>query len=230
MKRKLIELISVVTLFAVLFIGCQTRTSQETETNKNLIPSTDTQSDRYPIAVSKRSITKTYPASTIEELVTQIEKADGEYTYTQFKEKFEVECFRETHQGGYAILRQDDGKYAFIFIDENDRLKKRIIIVDDFPTKSEFEEKLQENPTISQMLDYDHNTLLSGFSAVTITKHIVQEGVYIVTYQRFPDIEIGAEPIYGSAEFIPNEELLTNEDVYVRDFIPYILPMDKKSD
>ena len=79
------------------------------------------------------------------------------------------------------------------------------------------------------VLNFDTNTILAPFSAVEMTAHIVQEGVYIVKYSRFLDGEIIEDPIATSIEFIGNESLLTSEDPFISNEIPFVFELDKVS-
>lgn len=207
MKEKIFVVITIVTVCIVSFVGGKMKKNDITNT--------------------KDYITERYSGVQIEELKTLVESQT--VTYAEFKEIFNIQCVRETYQGYYVILLQEDDKKVFVFINNEDILTN-VIIVDKFKTKEEFQLHVSEQMSENDVLSFEPNTILSPISSVELTVHYVQEGIYIIKYSRFLDGEIMENPIISSMEFVPNESISTSEDVFVRDEIPFILEADKLSE
>ena len=191
----------------VTLIGCNNMKFNQT-TNKNDL------------------LTEKYPIIQIEELKSKTEA--GNITFSDFKRDFDVQCMRKTHQGYYVVLLLEDGGNAFAFFNEKNSLI-RVMVFDNFKSKIEFQNHVVEQMPKSVVLNWDTNTLITPVSALEITAHIVQEGIFIVKYSRFRDREIIEDPIVTSIQFIDNESISTNEDLFIRDEIPFIFEFDKTS-
>jgi hydrogenase maturation factor len=172
-------------------------------------------------------VTRKYSIAQIEALKSKMET--GRITFSKFKRDFDVQCIRKTHQGYYVILLLDSGGSAFIFFDEKNALS-HIMIVGEFKRKIEFQAKVVEQMTLSEVLEFDPNAVFAPVSSMTITVHIVQEGVYIIKYLRFSDGNLILDPTVDTIEFLENDVLSTNPDPFIRDSIPFIFELDKISE
>lgn len=197
----------IIVMCMVTLIGCNNMKFNQT-TNKNDL------------------LTEKYPIIQIEELKSKTEA--GNITFSDFKRDFDVQCMRKTHQGYYVVLLLEDGGNAFAFFNEKNSLI-RVMVFDNFKSKIEFQNHVVEQMPKSVVLNWDTNTLITPVSALEITAHIVQEGIFIVKYSRFRDREIIEDPIVTSIQFIDNESISTNEDLFIRDEIPFIFEFDKTS-
>lgn len=197
----------IIVMCMVTLIGCNNMKFNQT-TNKNDL------------------LTEKYPIIQIEELKSKTEA--GNITFSDFKRDFDVQCMRKTHQGYYVVLLLEDGGNAFAFFNEKNSLI-RVMVFDNFKSKIEFQNHVVEQMPKSVVLNWDTNTLITPVSALEITAHIVQEGIFIVKYSRFRDGEIIEDPIVTSIQFIENESISTNEDLFIRDEIPFIFEFDKTS-
>lgn len=171
-------------------------------------------------------LTEKYSIIQIEELQSAAEA--GDMTFSNFKKEFNVQCMRKTHQGYYVVLLLEDGGNAFAFFNKKDTLN-RVMVFDCFKSKIEFQNQVAEEMPKSEVLNLDSNTIIAPVSALEITAHIVQEGIFVLKYSRFRDGEIIEDPIVTSIQFIENESISTNDDPFIRDEIPFILELDKAS-
>lgn len=170
-------------------------------------------------------LTEKYSIIQIEELQRAAEASD--MTFSNFKKEFNVQCMRKTHQGYYVVLLLEDGGNAFAFFNKKDTLN-RVMVFDCFKSKIEFQNQVAEEMPKSEVLNLDSNTIIAPVSALEITVHIVQEGIFVLKYSRFRDGEIIEDPIVTSIQFIENESISTNDDPFIRDEIPFIFELDKQ--
>lgn len=170
-------------------------------------------------------LTEKYSIIQIEELQSAAEV--GDMTFSNFKKEFNVQCMRKTHQGYYVVLLLEDGGNAFAFFNKKDTLN-RVMVFDCFKSKIEFQNQVAEEMPKSEVLNLDSNTIIAPVSALEITVHIVQEGIFVLKYSRFRDGEIIEDPIVTSIQFIENESISTNDDPFIRDEIPFIFELDKQ--
>lgn len=170
-------------------------------------------------------LTEKYSIIQIEELQSAAEA--GDMTFSNFKKEFNVQCMRKTHQGYYVVLLLEDGGNAFAFFNKKDTLN-RVMVFDCFKSKIEFQNQVAEEMPKSEVLNLDSNTIIAPVSALEITVHIVQEGIFVLKYSRFRDGEIIEDPIVTSIQFIENESISTNDDPFIRDEIPFIFELDKQ--
>ena len=167
-------------------------------------------------------ITETYSAAQAKDL----KNAAEDVTFLMFKRNFNAQCVRKTYQGYYAVLFLNDGGNAFAFFDEKNMLKS-VMISYGFKSETEFRNHVAEHMRKSEVLNYDTNSIALPVSAVDATAHIVQEGVFIVKYSRFENGKIIDDPIATSIVFVKNEEIATNEDLFIRNELPFIIEIDK---
>ena len=211
MKNKLhgvLRGIIIIAMCIVTLIGCDDMKFNQTTSKNDLI-------------------TEKYPITQIEGLKSAAEA--GGMTFSDFKRDFDVQCIRKTHQGFYVVLLSEDGGNAFAFFNEKNSLI-RVMVSDGFKSKTEFQDQAAKQTTKSEVLDFDSDAIIAPVSALEMTAHIVQEGVFIVKYSRFRDGEIIEDPLVTSIQFIENESISTNEDPFIRDEIPFIFEFDKKKD
>ena len=208
MTNKVLSGFAIIVIFMLTLIGCNNMKFNQTTNKTNLL------TEKYPIAL-------------IEELEKKAEV--GHITLSKFKRDFDVQCVRKTHQGYYVVLLLEDDRDVFAFFNEKDILIQ-VIVSNGFKSKIEFQNLITEQPPKSEVLIFDANTIIAPISAVEITAHIVQEGIFIVKYSRFRDGEIIEDPIVTSIQFIENESISTNEDPFIRDEIPFIFEFDKASE
>ena len=171
-------------------------------------------------------LTEKYSITQVEELKNITETRH--ITYEEFKKMFDVECMRKTHQGYYVVLLLEDDRNAFAFFNQQNTLTQ-VLISNGFKSKNEFQNYVTEKMPKSEVLKFDTNTINMPISAVEITTHIVQEGLFVVKYARF-DEGVIEDPIVESISFIENEAILESDDSFLRDEIPYILEIDKVSE
>ena len=200
--------IIIIVICMITLIGCNNMKFNQT-TNKNDL------------------LTEKYQIIQIEELQRIAE--DGNMTFSNFKRDFDVQCMRKTHQGYYVVLLLEDGGNAFAFFNKKNTLI-RVMVLDSFKSKIEFQNLVVEQMPKSEVLDLDSNTIIAPVSALEITAHIVQEGIFVVKYSRFRDGEMIEDPIVTSIQFIENESISMNEDPFIRDEIPFIFEFDKASE
>ena len=207
-SKRLLSVLFVILVYVLIFTGCG-RIKFNNSTEKDVL------------------ITKEYSTDQIAQLKKSVES--GHVTFSEFKASFNVQCIRKTHQGYYAVLLQEDGKSAFVFINKNNQLIN-VIVVDKFKTKKEFQAQLSNLMTKEIMLTFEANTILLPVSSVDMTAHIVQEGIYIIKYSRFDDGKMMSDPVIENVEFVENENISNNDDTLIRDEIPFILEIDKISE
>lgn len=179
-------------------------------------------------------ITVQYPAAKIEELKNAMPYED--ITFSEFRRTFRAQCIRQTHQGHYVVLQQDDASNAFVFFNKENILTD-IIVTDGFLTENQFQTQMSCARNISDLIAFDPITQFTPYSSVTITGHIVQEGVFVVTYSRERNVVdgevISVDEIISSVAYYDNASISTGGDVgseaIAKDEIPYILEIDKIS-
>ena len=203
--RRLINCLLLASLFINLLVGCDNIKYNNTKSKNNLI-------------------SESYSTSQITNLKEEI--VSSSLSFTKFKKQYNPQCVRKTHQGYYVILKQEDGQTAFIFINKKLELYN-MLIIDEFKKKEEFENQVSKMSTKSEIIEYDTNTIFSPFSSVSLTVHIVQEGIFIIKYSRLSDNTLLNDPIITNVEFFDNQSLLEKQDVF-GDSIPYILEIDKR--
>lgn len=208
MMNRILSIITIPVICMVTLIWCNNMKFNQA-TNKNDL------------------LTEEYSIAQIEELKSTAES--GHMTFSKFKRDFNAQCVRKTHQGYYVVLLLEDGRNAFAFFNEKNTLL-RVMVVNGFKSKTEFQNQVVEQMTKSEVLNFDSNAILVPVSAIEITAHIVQEGICIVKYSRFLDGKIIEDPIVASIEFIENETISTNEDPFIRDEIPFVFEFDKVSE
>ena len=208
MMSRILSGIIVIVMCMVTLIGCNNMKFNQT-TNKNDL------------------LTEKYPIMQIKELQSTVET--GDMTFSNFKRDFNVRCMRKTHQGYYVVLLLEDGRNAFALFNEKNILI-RVMVLDSFKSKIEFQNQVVTQMPKSEVLNLDSNTIIAPVSALEITAHIVQEGIFVVKYSRFRDGELIEDPIVTSIQFIENESISTNEDPFIRDEIPFVFEFDKASE
>ncbi|NLZ70431.1 MAG: hypothetical protein GX907_03760 [Clostridiaceae bacterium] len=210
MRSRVLSVVTIITICMIVLVGCNYMKFNNS-TNKNDL------------------LTKQYSSAQIEELKKAAE-SEG-ITFSKFQRDFAVQCVRKTHQGYYVVLLLEDGQNAFVFFYTENPFA-RVIIADGFKSKNEFYAHVSEQMPESEVLKFDpHTTLLLPFSAFDITAHIVQEGIFIVTYLRFSEGKgMLKDPIVSSVDFFENESVSTSENILVRDVIPFIFEFDKVSE
>lgn len=172
-------------------------------------------------------LTEKYPIERIEELKNSAQT--GNITFSIFKRDFKAQCVRKTHQGYYVVLLLKEGGNAFAFFNEKNVLV-RVMAFDSFKSEKEFRSQVVEQMPESDVLKFDSNAIMAPVSAIEMTAHIVQEGIFIVKYSRIVDGKMLEDPIVTSIQFIDNESIPNNEDPLVKDEIPFIWGFDKTSE
>lgn len=169
-------------------------------------------------------VTKKYSTDQIESLKESIFKE--EMKWSKFTRQFSVQCMRETYQGYYVVLLQENGDKVFVFADKNMKLY-RVVNIDEFKTKDELMFQISKLTTKSEVLSMDPEPFFMPVSAFSMTAHYVKEGVVLVTYTRTKDGIVLSDQIIDSMEFYSNDELLEDSNTLVGICVPYILEMDK---
>lgn len=204
MNRVLIGLLIV--MYMIILIGCSNMKFNQTVDKSDLL-------------------TETYSIEQIEELENSAQT--GSITFSDLKRKLNVQCIRKTHQGYYVVLLLKEGGNAFVFFNEKNVLV-RVMAFEHFESKKEFQSQVVEQMPESEVLKFDSNAIMAPISALEMTVHIVQEGIFIVKYSRLMDGELLEDPIVTSIQFIDNESIPKSEDPFVRDEIPFVWGFDKK--
>lgn len=173
-------------------------------------------------------ITVKYTSSQIEELKKWAH--GGSMSFKQFKKQYKVECVRKSNFGYYAILLQDDGKQALVFItsyNDNPPIIRYIVVIDELKTKEEFERGIIEKvTTMSQVMKFDENYMPLAGSAIPMMVHYVQNGVFVVKYKRNIGEKTLKDYIVDCIEFVDNDAIISGEDDrYIYD-VQTILNMD----
>lgn len=179
---------------------------------------------RYNNTESKDDlITRQYTSEEIQDIQYNISM--GGMTFAELDSLYEVECLRKTHQGYYVVLRQEDGKDVFLFL--NDEMKIGWTeILGNYKTKEEFADNIKVGMTKSEVNEYDSNDV-SPFYGITFVKiHIVREGYYTIWYSRLlgEDLSNGTEPVVETIEYHSNEEILAQAG---NTTLHYILEIDR---
>lgn len=150
----------------------------------------------------------------------------GEITFQALSEQFDLPCIQKTWQGYYTAIEQDDRRHiAFVFLRE-DTTPWYVIITDTFPTKEFFAHRISVGMKKSEVLSADTNTVLLSVGDMDATAHLVQKGVFLVTYERdLNDIQTN-EPTVRAIRFIRSENIPWGDNT-VRKRIPFLLEEDK---
>lgn len=172
-------------------------------------------------------VTEIYSTSDIEKMRKDFEH--NSLNYSGLKSNYNVQCLRKTYQGYYAVFLQNDGKHVFAFMDKEMKLYK-ILIIEDIKEREDYNFLEPGKTTESEILEYDENTVLLPVSSITSTAHIVQEGLIIITYDRFDTNTetLLDDPVVKSTIFLNNDDLPLENDEMINLNVPYILPIDKK--
>lgn len=148
-------------------------------------------------------------------------------TLAEFTKTYEPLHVRQTHQGHYAVLPLTDGRNAFVFFNQKG-IMTRVMARTGFQTKDEFRQQIREHMPYSELLSVDPDTIPIPISAVAMTAHIVQEGVWLIRHYHMKDGRYYEESRIEKMEFFSNEELSGDEELLKGLAIPYILPCDKE--
>lgn len=172
-------------------------------------------------------VTKKYSDADIEKMREGIEH--GDLNYENLKSYYNIQCLRKTHQGYYAVFLQNDGKRVFVFMDEKMKLYK-MLVIEDIKGKEEYNFLESGKTTESEILKHDSNTVLLPISSVVCTAHIVQEGIWVITYDRFDTSTetLLDDPIVRSFVFFENTDFPLSDNPIINLNVPYILEIDKK--
>lgn len=203
--EKIFIIIFMIICCLPLFVGCDSMKYNNT-TDKDIL------------------ITKEYTISEIENLKRRIEFEI--INYDEFQKLFKVQCLRKTCQGYYVVLKQEDQKNVFVFFNSENKLND-ILIIDIFKKENEIKEKLTIGLTKNEVLSLDPNTVFLSVSAINMSAHMVEEGIFIVKYSSLEKGNFLQDSIVSSVEFIKNEDILL-EDSDVNYIVPLILPIDKQ--
>lgn len=169
-------------------------------------------------------ITRTYEIAEMQELQQQINLSG--IPREVLNRKVLAECVRNTDFGSYIVLRQADGKHVFIFLDE-DGNATYCIISSCSKTFLDFDFVKPGVTTLTNMVAFDPETVLSPVSAVSQTGHILADGILLINYSGLDGDRILEDPVVSSLQFITNDDI----EQHIREtggcLIPYILPIDK---
>lgn len=171
------------------------------------------------------SIARVYTKEEIESLRHKIETSSIDYA--QFQSDYGIEQKRETSQGGYIVLVQDDGSHAFIFLNEENKLTK-LLVFDEFKTEEDFSFVVPNQTTESEILDFDENAIVFPFSSKSTIAYILQDGVIVFSCRWATDGVIHEDPIVESVLFVDNQSIPEEENYAICARIPYILEEDKQ--
>lgn len=148
----------------------------------------------------------------------------GDMTFARLQQQFTVELMENTYQeefGYYVLLLRDDGSRVFVFV-SYDLIVTDVMVVDDFLTKTEFEEICGAVTSKSAILKADPNAMDVTTADAVMTAHIVREGVFLVTYSTQSE-----DPQMDSVLFVENKEQYQHENTVIQSKIPFIKPEHK---
>ena len=167
-----------------------------------------------------------YSIREIEEIKEAIEYND--WNYTKFKSLFDIQCLRKTYQGYYVILLQDDGRRAFVFMDEEMKLNE-LLLIGNMKEKEEFSFIEPGRTTEDEIVSMDENAILLPVSSVTSTAHVVREGLLVITYNRLDEEKqmFLDDPLVNAVVFYANESFPLEDNEMINKNVPYILPIDR---
>ena len=167
-----------------------------------------------------------YSIREIEEIKEAIEYND--WNYTKFKSLFDIQCLRKTYQGYYVILLQDDGRRAFVFMDEEMKLNE-VLLIGNMKEKEEFSFIEPGRTTEDEIVSMDENAILLPVSSVTSTAHVVREGLLVITYNRLDEEKqmFLDDPLVNAVVFYANESFPLEDNEMINKNVPYILPIDR---
>jgi len=204
-----IAIILIFSLLANLNIGC--------ERMKRIKYNNDMSKDEL--------LTKSYSDAQIDDLKDAVNNST--FTYSALTKMFDVQCTRKTHQGYYVILFQDD-KEIYVFFD--DKLEfYHLMVAESFTTRKDFESSIEVGMKKSDVSSFNTaNTPIPG-SAVDTNVCYVDEGVFLIKYTREKKGALLEDPEIKTIDFIDNEALLSLDDTYIYNVVPYILEVDKIS-
>ena len=165
-------------------------------------------------------ISKKYSDSQIQEMIKKID--EGHYGKKEFIKEYDVECLRKALQGYYAIFQREDGKYVYVFLDDDFVPVANVsMIIDEFKTKEELLNFLSTERSASDMVEFDSSTLFPFYGRRS-SLHIVVEGFVAVDY--YIDNGSWYTGEVPSIEYHDNNEVLQSEDWNM----PYILKIDRE--
>ena len=180
------------------------------------------------------AIPRKYSVSAISELTQKVNT--GGVHYYKFKWKFKPECIRKTgrdYYGYYAVLQQEDGQYAFLFIND-ERIIDKVLVTDHFKSKSEFDFVTLGQTTIREIHAFDTNYFFPAISNMHIYDYIVQEGIIELQFPLNPvekDPYWYTDPDYSwGTNVVQTIHWYSNEELKNSDPLPYmpnILQQDK---
>ena len=169
-------------------------------------------------------VTLAYPAGEIEAFQQTLES--GAIPVAQFSSKFNIQCTRKTFQGYYSVLKQDDGKHVFAFIDSNRKVQK-VIVWNSFKNKSDFDFVVPNETKASEILVFDPNAVVYPISAQNATGHIVKDGLLVIRYSHILDGILLDDSVVYDIQFFDNKTLSSSTDNFWIANTPFIFPMDK---
>lgn len=172
-------------------------------------------------------ITKKYSESDIEQIRVGIEQ--DSLNYTKLKSHYKIQCLRKTYQGYYAVFIQNDGKRVFIFMDADMKLYN-MLVFSSIKEKKEYDFLELGKTTESEVLRFDTTAVSLPVSSINCTVHIVQEGVFVISYDRL-EVNTGTllnDPVVKSFVFFENDDFPLNDNEMINLNVPYILEADKK--
>lgn len=166
-------------------------------------------------------ISKKYSDSEIEEMIKKID--EGRYGKYGFIKEYDVECLRKSLLGYYAIFQKEDGKFVYVFLDEDFVPAANVsMIIDEFKTKEEFLNFLSTERSASDMVEFDSSTFFPFYGRRS-SLHIVVEGYIAVDYYINNGTWYTGE--VPSTEYYDNNEVLQSEGWS----LPYILKIDREN-
>lgn len=171
-------------------------------------------------------ISQTYTTEEISDLKEKIET--NSINFSQFKSQYNIQCIRKTYQGYYVVLLQDDGKHAFVFMDEQLNIYN-IFVIDKFREQKDFDFILQNKTKKSEALLLSSNMLHLPISSMDTMVYFIKEGIFIIGYQRNNNGILLEDPVVNFTQFVSNQELLKTDDEFISKNIPLILDIDKLS-
>ena len=167
-----------------------------------------------------------YSSRKIKEIREAIERND--WNYMKFKSLFDIQCLRKTYQGYYVVLLQDDGRRAFVFMDEEMKLNE-VLLIGNMKEKEEFSFIEPGRTTEDEIVSMDENAILLPVSSVTSTAHVVREGLLVITYNRLDEEKqmFLDDPLVNAVVFYANESFPLEDNEMINKNVPYILPIDR---
>ena len=142
-------------------------------------------------------ITITYSSSEIDRLINQFGVVQYQKDFSIFSLKLKKECIRKTKNGGYLILKEDDGKEVYVFFNTK-HVINGIIRLSEFQTKDHYTFLKEKETTLDQILALEEKIIYYTANRVGIVIFLKNEIISVVSE------EIPTDAFGKTTEWISN--------------------------